>query len=115
MLRVQDPDYVLKGYYAKMARKCPPLCLQPMQVAAVSGAATIGEVGTISRKLEEIGIINSERKTEKWDVAHAKEPVLWCNGPECGRSPRAIEGLFSDGYPANKIFYYCSGMQMWQL
>jgi rhodanese-related sulfurtransferase len=176
--RVQDPDYALKGYYAKTARKCPPFCLQSMQVDP--GVATIGEVelfefmetklrddhgvlidarspewfkrGTIpgsinmpftvlskagtlendtalkrfgarlrgevsvfSRKLEEIGIINGEAKTEKWDFTHAKELVLWCNGPECEQSPRAIKGLLNVGYPARKIFYYRGGMQMWQL
>ncbi|MEW8026987.1 MAG: rhodanese-like domain-containing protein [Candidatus Thiodiazotropha sp.] len=176
--RVQDPEYVLKGYYAKTARKCPPFCLQPMQVDAsvatigevelfdfmetklrdgkglmidartpewfergtIPGSINIpftvlskagtaesddalklfggmprGEVGSISRKLEEIGIINSEGKTDKWDFTNAKELVLWCNGPECGQSPRAIKGLLGVGYPANKIFYYRGGMQMWQL
>ena len=176
--RVQDPEYVLKGYYAKTARKCPPFCLQPMQVdsrvatigevelfdfmqtklrdnqgflvdartpewfergtipgsinipfTVLSKAGTVenddalklfggrsrGEVGTISRKLEKMGIINGEGKTDKWDFSNAKELVLWCNGPECGQSPRAIKGLLSVGYPANKIFYYRGGMQLWQL
>lgn len=40
--RVQDPNYVLKGYYAKTVRKCPPFCLQPMSPAP--GVRTIGEV-----------------------------------------------------------------------
>ncbi|MES9969558.1 MAG: rhodanese-like domain-containing protein [Candidatus Thiodiazotropha sp.] len=176
--RVQDPEYVLKGYYAKTARKCPPFCLQPMQVdprvatigeielfdfmqtklrdkqgilidartpewferGTIPGSINIpftvlsktgtvendtvlklfggksrGEVGAFSRKLEEMGIINSEGKTDKWDFSDAKELVLWCNGPECGQSPRAIKGLLSVGYPANKIFYYRGGMQLWQL
>ncbi|MES9818314.1 MAG: rhodanese-like domain-containing protein [Candidatus Thiodiazotropha sp.] len=176
--RVQDPEYVLKGYYAKTARKCPPFCLQPMQVdssvatigevelfdfmetkfrdgkgilidartpewferGTIPGSINIpftvlskagtaenndalmlfggrlrGEVGSISRKLEEMGIINSEGKTDTWDFTDAKELVLWCNGPECGQSPRAIKGLLSVGYPTNKIFYYRGGMQMWQL
>ncbi|MEW7992491.1 MAG: rhodanese-like domain-containing protein [Candidatus Thiodiazotropha sp.] len=176
--RVQDPEYVLKGYYAKTARKCPPFCLQPMQVdpavatigevelfefmetrlrddkgllidartaewhqrGTIPGSINIpftvlskagtaeneaalkrfggkprGEVGAISRKLEKMGIIGSENKTDKWDFSSAKELVLWCNGPECGQSPRAIKGLLSVGYPANKIFYYRGGMQLWQL
>ncbi|MCM8855370.1 MAG: rhodanese-like domain-containing protein [Candidatus Thiodiazotropha sp.] len=176
--RVQDPDYELKGYYAKTARKCPPFCLQPMQV--VSSVATIGEVevfefmetklrdnkgllidartsewyergtipgsinipfttlskegtaendaalaifggkprgevGALSLKLEEMGLMDSDDKTEKWDFSNAKEIILWCNGPECGQSPRAIKGLLKVGYPANKIFYYRGGMQLWQL
>ncbi|MEW8507600.1 MAG: rhodanese-like domain-containing protein [Candidatus Thiodiazotropha sp.] len=176
--RVQDPDYVLKGYYAKTARKCPPFCLQPMQVdpnvatigevelfefmetklrdnkgflidarteewhqrGTIPGSINIpftvlskagtaendavlkrfggkprGEVGAISRKLEQMGILGSEDKTEKWDFTNAKELVLWCNGPECGQSPRAIKGLLGVGFPADKIYYYRGGMQMWQL
>lgn len=30
--RIQDPNYELKGYYARTARKCPPFCIQPEQV-----------------------------------------------------------------------------------
>ena len=25
--RVQDPDYELKGYFARTGRKCPPFCI----------------------------------------------------------------------------------------
>jgi rhodanese-related sulfurtransferase len=170
--RIQDPDYQLEGYYAKTARKCPPFCLQPMQVDP--GVATIGEielfdfmegklrdkagllidartpewfnrgtipgsinvpftrlskpgtaemenalllfgakprvdVGAFSLKLEQLGIMGSGDKTEKWDFSNTKSLVLWCNGPECGQSPRAIKGLLKVGYPADKIFYYRGG------
>jgi rhodanese-related sulfurtransferase len=176
--RIQDPEYQLNGYYAKTARKCPPFCLQPMQVDPQ--VATIGEielfdfmegklrdktgllidartaewfnrgtipgsinipfthlskpgtaemekallrfgvrprvnVGAISLKLEELGLLGDEDKTEKWDFSNAKQLVLWCNGPECGQSPRAIKGLIKVGYPADKIAYYRGGMQLWQL
>lgn len=40
--RIQDPDFELRGYYAKTARNCPPFCIHPMDVAP--GVATIGEV-----------------------------------------------------------------------
>jgi rhodanese-related sulfurtransferase len=40
--------------------------------------------------------------------------LLWCNGPWCGQSPRAIRALISLGYPAEKLYYYRGGMQMWQ-
>ncbi|MET0009702.1 MAG: rhodanese-like domain-containing protein [Candidatus Thiodiazotropha sp. 6PLUC4] len=176
--RIQDPDYQLQGYYAKTARKCPPFCLQPMQVdpqvatigeielfdfmegklrdktgllidartaewfnrGTIPGSINIpfiglskpgtpemeqalllfgvrprGSVGAISLKLEQMGILGNEEMTEKWDFSNAKDLVLWCNGPECGQSPRAIKGLLKVGYPANKIFYYRGGMQLWQL
>jgi hypothetical protein len=176
--RIQDPEYQLNGYYAKTARKCPPFCLQPMQVDP--RVATIGEielfdfmegklrdktglfidahtaewfnrgtipgsinipfthlskpgsaemeeallrfgvrprvdVGAISLKLEELGLLGDGDKTEKWDFSNAKQLVLWCNGPECGQSPRAIKGLLKVGYPADRIAYYQGGMQLWRL
>ena len=176
--RVQDPDYELKGYFAKTARKCPPFCIQPEQVTP--SVATVGEVevfsfmenelrdgkgylidartpewfqrgtipgsinipftqfgdensqemekilerfgakrrvdvGTVSRKLEEMGLMDGEFKTDKWDYTDCKELVVWCNGPACGQSPRAIKGLLKAGYPAERIAYYRGGMQMWQL
>lgn len=177
--RVQDPDYQLKGYFARTARKCPPFCLQPISPAA--GIKTIGEVelfdfmetelrdgtgllidtrtpawhrkGTIpgsinipfthltktdedpemleafelfgvkERKkpglmeewMEKLGLSENPYLTDKWDFSQAKNLVLWCNGPECGQSPRAIRGLLKVGYPADKIRYYRGGMQIWQL
>jgi len=177
--RVQDPDYELKGYFAKTVRQCPPFCIQPAHVS--SKVETIGEVelfefmenelrdnagllidartpqwhqrGTIpgsvnypftmfskdaddpemvealqdfgakrrssvgffEAKLEEMGFLGGDKKTDKWDFSNAKELVLWCNGPSCGQSPRAIRGLLDVGYPAEKLHYYRGGMQLWQL
>ncbi|MEJ2454752.1 MAG: rhodanese-like domain-containing protein [Candidatus Thiodiazotropha sp.] len=176
--RIQDPEYELKGYFAKTARKCPPFCIQPEQVDP--RVATIGElevfdfmenelrdgkgvlidartpewhqrgtipgsvnipfttfsdpnstevgqalelcgavrrvdVGAFTRKLEELGIVDGDQKTDQWDFSNAKKLVLWCNGPACGQSPRAIKGLLKVGYPPEKIHYYRGGMQMWQL
>lgn len=177
--RVQDPDYELKGYFAKTVRKCPPFCIQPIapdpavspigevemfdfmetklrdgsgvlidarteswyrkgtipgsvnypftlfskdprdpELSAVLktlGAQERGEVGAVERLLEDWGWIDSEGKTKDWDFSAAKDLVLWCNGPACGQSPRAIRGLRDLGYPGEKIKYYRGGMQMWQL
>jgi rhodanese-related sulfurtransferase len=177
-IRIQDPEHQLKGYYAKTARKCPPFCLQPMQVdprvaaigelelfdfmegelrdktgllidartaewfnhGTIPGSINIPlthlskpgiaemdntrlrfrarprvDVGVISLKLEELGLLGDGDRTEKWDFSNAKKRVLWCNGPECGQSPRAIKGLLKAGYPGDKIAYYRGGRQLWQL
>jgi rhodanese-related sulfurtransferase len=177
--RVQDPDYQLRGYYAKTGRKCPPFCIRPEQVDP--RVKTVGEIelfhfmenqlrdgngvlidartpawhkkGTIpgsinipftlltkdindpelqqllksfgmkprkkpswmDQQLEKWGFKDTRYLTAEWDFTDAKELVLWCNGPACGQSPRAIEGLLKAGYPADKLFYYRGGMQMWQL
>ncbi len=177
--RVQDPDYELRGYFAKTVRKCPPFCIRPIKAA--EEVATVGEievfdfmegamrdgkgmlidartpewhmrgtipgsvnypftllskdmddpemveilqsfgakrragVGFFEAKLEEMGFMGGEMKTDKWDFTNAKELVLWCNGPSCGQSPRAIKGLLDVGYPPGRLKYYRGGMQIWQL
>ncbi len=56
----------------------------------------------------------TERRLD-WDFSHAKDVLLFCNGPWCDQSPRAIRGLVRLGYPVNKIYYYRGGMQLWTL
>lgn len=50
-----------------------------------------------------------------WDFSEARELALFCNGPWCDQSPRAIRNLMAAGYPAEKLKYYRGGMQMWRL
>jgi rhodanese-related sulfurtransferase len=177
--RIQDLNHQITGGFAKTSRKCPPFCIQPMEVAP--GVETVGELelfdfmenklpdeggyvidarvtswfekGTIpgsinipftvfelkpddpklvealqllggkkrtnvsdfSRSLESLGLMGGDKKTDYWDFNRAKDIVLWCNGPWCGQSPRAIRALLELGYPAEKIKYYRGGMQMWQV
>ncbi len=49
------------------------------------------------------------------DFSEAKDLLLFCNGPWCDQSPRAIADLLDAGYPAEKIRYYRGGMQLWLL
>ncbi|MCF6271769.1 MAG: rhodanese-like domain-containing protein [Rhodobacteraceae bacterium] len=48
-----------------------------------------------------------------WSFTNAPKLALFCNGPWCGQSPRAIENLLLMGYPAEKLLYYRGGMQSW--
>jgi rhodanese-related sulfurtransferase len=48
------------------------------------------------------------------DFANAINLALFCNGPWCDQSPRAIKGLINAGYPPEKIAYYRGGMQAWK-
>jgi len=48
-----------------------------------------------------------------WDFSKAKDLMLWCNGPWCDQSPRAIRNLIKFGYPLGKLSYYRGGMQDW--
>jgi rhodanese-related sulfurtransferase len=52
---------------------------------------------------------------KRWNFQKAKSLALWCNGPWCDQSSRAIQALVSLGYPAAKLKYYRGGMQMWKL
>lgn len=78
------------------------------------GAVERDEVNSVVRMVEGFGMLDGDQKTEQWDFSDAKELLLWCNGPWCGQSPRAIRGLLKAGYPAEKLYYYRGGMQMWQ-
>jgi rhodanese-related sulfurtransferase len=50
-----------------------------------------------------------------WDFSDAKDLLLWCNGPWCDQSPRAIKALVKEGYPPGKLRYYRGGMQLWKI
>ncbi len=78
------------------------------------GAVERENVNPVLRMVESLGLLDGDQKTDKWDFSEAKELLLWCNGPWCGQSPRAIRGLLKAGYPAEKLYYYRGGMQMWQ-
>jgi rhodanese-related sulfurtransferase len=78
------------------------------------GAKRRYDVGFAIRSLEKAGLFGGDEKTDIWDFSEAKQLLLWCNGPWCGQSPRAIRALISLGYPSEKLYYYRGGMQMWQ-
>jgi len=48
------------------------------------------------------------------DFGNVRILTLFCNGPWCDQSPRAIKGLIDAGYPAEKLQYYRGGMQSWK-
>ena len=53
--------------------------------------------------------------TGAYDFTDAKDLLLWCNGPWCDQSPRAIKALIDEGYPPEKLRYYRGGMQLWKI
>jgi rhodanese-related sulfurtransferase len=62
--------------------------------------------------LKALGGVRDEQG--RWDFNESKNLLLFCNGPWCDQSPRAIKGLMRHGYPPEKLFYYRGGMQSWQ-
>lgn len=57
--------------------------------------------------------LGAKSEGDTWDFSKATELLLFCNGPWCDQSPRAISDLLAAGYPAEKIRYYRGGMQLW--
>ncbi len=88
--------------------------LELVEVLERLGARERDDVNSVMRSLEKVGMFNGDQKTDTWDFSEAKQLLLWCNGPWCGQSPRAIRALMGIGYPAEKLYYYRGGMQMWQ-
>lgn len=92
---------------------------ETIKVLQQLGGVKRGEVSWLTRSFEKLmaslGLFGADQKTDSWDFSAAKEVVFWCNGPWCGQSPRAINGLLSHGYPPAKVFYYRGGMQMWKV
>ena len=66
----------------------------------------------IASRLDELGC---ERGEGSWSCIDAKVVALFCNGPWCGQSPTAIRAMLREGYPADRIYYYRGGMQLWQM
>lgn len=59
--------------------------------------------------------LDAREEQGDWDFRAAMELLLFCNGPWCDQSPRAINNLIKLGYPPEKLYYYRGGMQAWQL
>lgn len=59
--------------------------------------------------------LDAVEENGEWDFRRALELLLFCNGPWCDQSPRAINNLIALGYPPEKLYYYRGGMQVWQL
>jgi rhodanese-related sulfurtransferase len=178
--RIPDQDHVLTGTFAATSRKCPPFCINPMQLAP--GVTTVGELelfdfietkvnqgsgvmidartpawharGTIpgstnipfttlslpqdaaelTTALAALGVrparptlgssieraltglaAGAAEVPTRWDLSAAKDVLVWCNGPWSDQSPRAIRALLELGLPAEKLFWYRGGMQLWQI
>ncbi len=67
--RIQDQDHVLTGGFAKTSRKCPPFCIQPVQVAP--GVNTVGELEVlafIEKKVNKGKGVLIDARTPSWHM-----------------------------------------------
>ncbi|MCA8884572.1 MAG: rhodanese-like domain-containing protein, partial [Rhodobacteraceae bacterium] len=63
--RSQDPDAVIEGEFAKIARACPPFCIQPM--APAPGVTTIGELELLAMLDDPDATVIDSRVAEWYD------------------------------------------------
>lgn len=57
--------------------------------------------------------IGAKPDGDRWNFDNAMDLALFCNGPWCEQSPRAIKALLSIGYPASKLSHFRGGIQSW--
>jgi rhodanese-related sulfurtransferase len=143
--RIQDPKHEVSGEWALTSRPCPGFCIQPHSPAegvttigelelikmlkdpnavvvdsrtndwflggTIPGAVNIPYTYVV----DELAQLGCEPDFDGWDCEAAKPVALFCNGVWCGQSPTAIRNMINAGYPADRIFYYRGGMQVWRL
>lgn len=62
IVRTQDLNEEIRGFYAKRVRKCPPFCITPM---VLDGVGTIGEIELLNFIEDKKGIVIDARG-ESW-------------------------------------------------
>jgi rhodanese-related sulfurtransferase len=50
---------------------------------------------------------------EKMNIANSAPIALYCNGPQCAATPRAIQRLLDAGFEAKRLRYYRGGLMDW--
>ncbi|MCA0871939.1 rhodanese-like domain-containing protein [Seohaeicola saemankumensis] len=143
--RIQDNDNRISGDWALTSRACPPFCVQPMtpvpgvttigeleliamlqdpeavvvdsRVAADHATGTIPGAISIpyNEAADRLDALGCEIDFDGFDCEGAIPVALFCNGPWCGQSPTAARRMVEAGYPAERIFYYRGGMQVWRM
>ncbi len=89
VMRIQDQDHKLEGSFAKTSRKCPPFCIQPMEVAP--GVKTVGQV-------ELFDFMEQELLDGTGVLIDARTPSWWKRGtiPGSINIPFTVFGLDMD-------------------
>jgi len=100
--------------------------LQDPEVLVVDGRVRSEfEAGTIPGAIsipyteapDRLDVLGCEIDFDGFDCAveGLKSVALFCNGPWCGQSPAAARRMIEAGYPAENIYYYRGGMQVWRM
>lgn len=100
---LQDPDVVVAD--GRVRRQ--------YEEGTIPGAISIPYLEAADR----LDLLGCEIDFDGYDcsVEGLKTVALFCNGPWCGQSPTAARRMIEAGFPAENIYYYRGGMQMWNL
>lgn len=90
--------------------KNPAALVDALYLLGVRKGTTVNWSDSAHHGVDELG---DHVRSYKLDFSGAKDVLLFCNGPWCDQSPRAIRALVKLGYPVNRIYYYRGGMQDW--
>jgi rhodanese-related sulfurtransferase len=91
---------------AKYAKESLPSAVNiPVKIGKNSGA--------MKKIFKSLGMV--ELGDGSWNDRRAMELVVYCDGLWCKKSVEMINILLEHGYPADKIFYYRGGFQMWKI
>ena len=142
--RIQDTQNKITGEWALTSRPCPDFCIQPHSpaegghtigeleliemlknpeaIVVDSRTSDWFEGGTIPGAinipytfiLDDLVQLGCEPDFDGWDCDGAEQVALFCNGIWCGQSPTAIRNMIEAGFPADHIYYYRGGMQVWR-
>ncbi|MCK5726701.1 MAG: rhodanese-like domain-containing protein [Thiotrichaceae bacterium] len=76
---------------------------------------TVLSMGIENEHIQKIlTVLGAKNNNGEWDFSEALDLMIFCNGPWCQQSPKALKNLSKLGYPEKKLFWYRSGMQSWQ-
>jgi rhodanese-related sulfurtransferase len=105
--------------------------IQPITVAP--GVRTVGELEVIAHLQRDLALIDTRapdsfhaatipgaRNIPHGEIASriaeldpAQPTILFCNGPQCPATPKAIRALLAAGYPPAAMLYYRGGLHDW--
>lgn len=80
----------------------------------IPGAANLPFIMLSNSADKILPALGATKQGDSWDFSNAKSLILFCNGPWCQQSPRAIKILLKIGYPASKLSHYRGGLQAWK-
>ena len=102
-------------------------------ITLAEGVRTVGELEVVAHLERGLPVVDSRRPEffaaatipGARNVPHTEtaarrsefdpdvDTVLFCNGPQCSATPRAIQVLLDSGHPAERLLYYRGGMHDW--